>query len=393
MIDQTELGPLRPELVWHEAGPLPLPPQRLPATPMKPLRRALKASKRPVILVNDTARTHLRGLPDVVGELWALAGEPPLVAATGTHKPSLALMRDLMGGLPVELHDADAADEHVGLSGARSSPRIDRRVAEADLVLAFGSVEPHYFAGWTGAHKTATIGVLARETIAKNHENALSQDARPLALTGNPVYEGLVAILKQLEQGRRLLCVNHVLDASGQPLGVGVGTWRGSLQRAVRTAARHCVPQVEGPYDVVLAEVEGPLGRSLYQADKGIKNTESVVRDGGHVILHAKLDRGLGADRFVRLLREAPDLASALAQVERDGYTLGDHKAVRLRALQDRGVAIHVVSAELDPSELEGCGLWHHANLQDALEATGATGKALLVHDAGLCVPSSSPTP
>ncbi|MGE0707594.1 MAG: lactate racemase domain-containing protein [Planctomycetota bacterium] len=373
-----------PDLSWEEVSPRALPRLVPPATPLGPLRRALKSARRPVLLVNDDARVLLDGLGDVLAELWEGASRPPLLVATGTHRSDPARMRDLLGGLPLELHDCDRAEDHTRLGEAA----VDRRVAAADLVLAFGSVEPHYFAGWTGAHKTATIGVCDRATIERNHRHALDVRAAPLVLEGNPVFEGLAGLVAAVEQGRRLLCVNHVLDEEGRALGVAVGTWRGSLERAARVARRRFAAPIAAPADLVVAEVHGPLAESLYQADKGIKNTEACVRDGGDLVLLAPLPRGLGAARFVELLRRAPDLAAAQAQVEREGYVLGDHKAVRLRALQARGVRLHVASERLDPAALEGTGLQAYPSLDAALAAVEARrGRALWVHDAGVCVP------
>ena len=292
-------------------------------------------------------------------------------------------MRDRLGGLPCELHVASDAESH-GALGSGSEWRLDRRVLEADLVVAFGSVEPHYFAGWAGAHKTATIGVAARETIAANHEHALSLDSRPLALDGNPVFEGLRQLLDGLESGRRLLAVNHVLDGAGRPLAVGVGTWRGALQRVLPAAERRFVAPREEPVDVLVTCPEGPLAQSLYQADKAIKNHEAVIKSGGDVVVWSEELDAAGSDRFLTLLRGAPDHAAALAEVERAGYVLGDHKAVRLRALEARGVRIHVAAPALDPEVLSGTGIAHYASLEAALAAVRApSGRGLVVEDAG----------
>lgn len=386
MTSLDELNSLAPGLSWEAVGPRELPSLRLPGLRLETLRRSVQRAERPLILVNDDTRVLLEGLGEVLNDLWSCATvDPRLLVATGTHQRSAGRMRDLLGGLPLELHDADDREAHVELS---KGVWIDRRVADADRVLVFGSVEPHYFGGWSGAHKTATVGVLARETIQRNHEHALSAEAQPLRLDGNPVYEDLARIVRRVERGRRLLCVNHVLDERGRPLGAGVGTWRGSLKRAVSVAAKRFVAELAEPADVLVAQVEGPLSRSLYQADKGIKNSEACVRAGGAMILVADLDAGLGPDRFVELLKAAPDEAAARERVEREGYVLGDHKAVRLRALQARGVALHLVSARLSASALEGTGLPLHASLADALEAAGvAAGRGVLVQDAGVCVP------
>jgi len=378
---------LATRLSWESVAPTDSRPLRAPGVPLAPLRRALRRAERPQIVVNDSARVPLQELAAVLGDLWEHAKERPILVATGTHREDLARMRDRLGGLPCELHEASDAAAHGDLRG--SEGRLDRRVIDADLVVAFGSVEPHYFAGWAGAHKTATIGVAARETIAGNHEHALSSDSRPLALEGNPVFEGLRGLLDGLESERRLLAVNHVLDSAGRPLAVGLGTWRGALQRVLPVAERRFVAPREEPVDVLVTCPEGPLGESLYQADKAIKNHEAVIKSGGDVVVWSEALNAAGSDRFLTLLRAAPDHAAALAEVERAGYVLGDHKAVRLRALEARGVRIHVAAPALDPEVLAGTGLVHHASLEAALAATRApSGRGLVVEDAGVLVSS-----
>jgi len=40
-------------------------------------------------------------------------------------------------------------------------------------ILVIGSVEPHYFSGWTGGRKSIFPGIAAYKTIEQNHRFAL----------------------------------------------------------------------------------------------------------------------------------------------------------------------------------------------------------------------------
>ena len=137
-----------------------------------------------------------------------------------------------------------------------------------------------------------------------------------------------------------------------------------------------------------------PFGQA--SADKGLKNTEFVVRDGGVILLDAACSHGVGITHFVELMKKAPTYAAALALVEEKGYSLGDHKAVKLRDLTEaKGVRVGVVSptllpqaAELEPvlqMKLFGtrreAAAWADGLL--AVDAAGAAYRSLLVHDAG----------
>jgi hypothetical protein len=147
--------------------------------------------------------------------------------------------------------------------------------------------------------------------------------------------------------------------------------------------------QIEEEADLVVAQVGPPLDRDFYQADKGIKNTESAVRAGGVLLVEAECRGGVGIDHFVALLRAAPTAAAARDIVESRGYRLGDHKAVRLRCLTDeRGVHVGLVSrgVPMDLADVLGIRIfpdretaaaWARALLGD--DAT----RAVVVHDAG----------
>jgi nickel-dependent lactate racemase len=228
---------------------------------------------------------------------------------------------------------------------------LHRWLSEGGHYLACGSMEPHYFAGVTGAHKTLTVGVMGIASLAANHQHAMSSAVAGMRLVGNPVHEGIVAQVVALERsGARLFALNQVI-VEGNVVGCTAGHPLAALDSGLPLVRRCFSRCVERAVDVVIARVGPPLDRDLYQADKGIKNTEAAVRDGGVLLVEAACERGVGLDQFVDLLRAAATHADARAVVQARGYQLGDHKAVRLRALTDsRGVRLAVVSRALDPA-------------------------------------------
>ncbi len=121
-----------------------------------------------------------------------------LLVACGSHSFSAAqraaFERTLLGDLAVEAvawHDCRSRQ----LACLGEIWMCHRWLLESRPLLAVGSVEPHYFAGFTGAHKTATIGCAAYADIESNHAHALGDDCRPCCLEGNPVYEGVANML------------------------------------------------------------------------------------------------------------------------------------------------------------------------------------------------------
>ncbi|HOD80606.1 MAG: hypothetical protein BWX88_02946 [Planctomycetes bacterium ADurb.Bin126] len=348
------------------------------------------------VLVNDPQR-HTDSLA-VLRLLCERLGSPPLrvLVACGSHRFDQAArqcfeasLREAAPLVTVRWHDARADDlVAVGSRGWRGHPWL----LDAPALLAVGSVEPHYFAGFTGAHKTATIGCAAYSEIESNHAHALSSDCRPCRLDGNPIHEGVRSMIRSLEALRPVGAVNLV-QAGPRVLAAAGGRPLDAL-RELEPFCRECFTRrIDRHVDAVIVQADGPLGRSFYQADKAIKNNEWAVRDGGVMVLEAPCQDGIGQDAFVRLLREAPTWRQAADLVARQGYRLGDHKSVRLRYLTDpacRGVRAFVVSKGLAQADAAVLGLTKAESAEQALEQGGidpARDRVLRVQDAGnLCL-------
>jgi nickel-dependent lactate racemase len=345
------------------------------------------ASGKPLtLIVNDGHRfTATRPFLDALFATTARGVLPSahprlrLLVAAGTHRSAASERHEheerVLGpwrGRFAEIAWHDAGDANaVAVEGYGFHPWL----AEAGYYLACGSVEPHYFAGVTGAHKTLTVGVMSRASVEANHAHAMEKEANGLRLDGNPVHEGVVRALAALERsGARLFALNQVIVAANV-VAVAAGAPLEALEPLLATVRSSFGHEVSRPADLVVASVEPPLDRDLYQADKGIKNTETGVRDGGVLVVEAACSHGVGLDHFVELLRQAPTHAAAVEVVGRRGYRLGDHKAVRLRALSDtRGVRIGLVSRGIEP----GLGAVLGVSVWESRERAAAWAQGLL---------------
>ena len=349
------------------------------------------------VLVNDAHRfTDSRIFFDAVFAALdeaALAPTVRMLVAAGSHRSDAAERSEheerVLGAWrsrveEIAWHDAFDPDQLADIGRSR----LHRWMAEQGFYLACGSLEPHYFAGVTGAHKTLTVGVMALEALTTNHAGAMEPTSGGLRLDGNPVHLGIVDTLADIEDaGGRLLVLNEVV-IDGVVVACTAGHPLQSLSSALPTVRECFAASFPAPFDVVVATVEAPLNRDFYQADKGVKNTEAVIRDGGLLIVEAACAGGVGIDHFVTLLEQAATHAGVMEIVEERGYRLGDHKAVRLRALTDRrGVRLAVVSAALDPAlgATIGARIFPEATAaaEWAMSELEKGSRALVVHDAG----------
>lgn len=76
------------------------------------------------------------------------------------------------------VHDCDDTDNMVYLGKLPSGGNmyINRLAVEADLLVAEGFIEPHFFAGFSGGRKSVLPGVASRETVMYNHNSAFIDD-------------------------------------------------------------------------------------------------------------------------------------------------------------------------------------------------------------------------
>jgi nickel-dependent lactate racemase len=365
------------------------------ATALQQVGEVLCGVQPELVVINDPQRAtdSARVLTALRDHFACLAAR--ILVATGSHRFSPAAqstfekpLREL-GFNAIAWHDARASDL-VDLGGWHAHPWL----AAARAILAIGSVEPHYFAGYTGAHKTLTIGCAAYADIERNHAGAMSPDCHPCHSEASPVHQGVMALLRVLENGRRLAALNlfqvgaEIMDAAG-------GTPQAALAALTLPVRKTYLRLLEKPADVVIARVAGPLACSFYQADKGIKNNEAAVRAGGALILEAACPQGIGQDAFFQLLQQAPDYRSVFALVQSRGYRLGDHKAVRLRHLTDpacRNVRLYVVSPGLTADAARIAGATKANSVEAALRAAGSAALICDVADAGnTCLEVAAP--
>jgi nickel-dependent lactate racemase len=272
-------------------------------------------------------------LPPLLDELATLGAGPDrvrLLCATGTHRPATAgeLVALVGPGVaaryPVHDHRADDPD-HVRVGEVDGAPvLLDRRWVEADVRLATGFVEPHFFAGWSGGPKGVCPGLAAMPTILEAHSPERIADPRStwLELDDNPVHRFVSAAAALCPPD---LAVDVTIDRRRRLTGVVAGALPDGHRAACAVAARTATATVEGPFDVVVTTNGGhPLDRNLYQAVKGLAAAARVVADGGVVILAAACLDGVPAGgAFARLLAAAAgpaDLARPGGPAELDGW-------------------------------------------------------------------------
>jgi lactate racemase len=327
-----------------------------------------------VVLVND--HTRMTPTAKVLAHLGAALadGDPTLVVATGIHRaPTEDELQRILGDSydryrpRTFIHDARNAAQmvHVGTTSRGTRVGLNRRVVEADRVLIIGSVEPHYFAGFTGGRKSIVPGVAAHETVEQNHALAMSAGSRALALDGNPVHEDMAEAATLLTRPS-IFAIMTVLDHENRIHFATAGDLERSFRDAARVAEELNSVAVPGTADIVVAVASPPLDMDLYQSQKAIEHGRLALADGGVLILVSECREGVGPPAFVEIMHAIRG-GGVPGQAAGGGHLLGRHKAAGLVELMRRAELWAVTAL---PSEmLEGIGARPFGSLQAALDA------------------------
>ena len=114
---------------------------------------------------------------------------------------------------------------------------LNKIVAEAKKTIVIGSVEPHYFAGYTGGRKGFLPGVASYETITQNHKLALNKSAKALALDGNPVHEDMMDAMNVLKE-IKVFSIMTILDKHHNVYETTCGDLVGAFYDAIDSAKK-----------------------------------------------------------------------------------------------------------------------------------------------------------
>lgn len=359
-----------------------------------------------LVVVNDATRptpsadvlTVLR--PQL--ETWAqTAGrEVSFVVATGTHRAALPQELDHIFGPDlvrahgdrILSHDAKAADDmvYLGATSRGNEVKVNRLLAEAASVILINSVEPHYFAGYTGGRKSLFPGLAAYDTVWANHKLSMEPGSESLILQGNPVHEDLEEALALGIAGKQVYSIQLVLDKDHRVGFAAAGPLDETFPEAVAVADRQFVLELERRYEVVVAVAPHPMDCNLYQTNKAIQSGALAVKDGGILIVVSECPFGLGENQTLfDLLSDAESPSAAIARIDLEEYRLGVQQAARIASILERA-AIWTVTTLRD-DDVRAMFMTPCADLQtaidQALEQQGPAAQVLFLQEASITVP------
>jgi nickel-dependent lactate racemase len=333
-----------------------------------------KHSKQLLVLVNDATRpTPTATILEYLYPLLSAHPDVKFLVATGVHRaPTFDEYHYIFGRFydifkdRIYAHDARKEKDmrYLGTSKNGTEMYVNKMISEAGNVLVIGSVEPHYFAGYTGGRKSFLPGVASYKTIEMNHKLALSENACSLALKGNPVHEDMVDAMNVLKD-IHVFSIQTVLTGDHTIYAVTAGDLLTSFEAAIQYAKKvFCVP-FKQKGNIVLTTAPYPMDIDLYQSQKALDNGKLALEDDGIIILISKCRMGVGEDTFLDLFCKATTPQGVL-EVLGEEYKLGYHKAAKMAAIGAHAQMWAVT--DLPDSIIQKAMLKPYQNIQKAID-------------------------
>ncbi|MBN1639543.1 MAG: nickel-dependent lactate racemase [Ignavibacteriales bacterium] len=318
------------------------------------------------------------------------------IIATGSHRnPNENELKIIFGNFydyykqDILFHNAKDESENIYIGTTSSGNKIylNKIILDFKKIVTINSVEPHYFAGYTGGRKSILPGIASYNTIEYNHKFAMEPEAKGLALKGNPVHEDMVEAVSLLKE-KEMFSIQVVLDIERKIFSVSSGNIFDSFSDAVSNAKKIFCAKAKEKADIVLAVASHPSDLELYQAQKAVENGKLLLKDSGILILVAQCKTGLGQQAFYDLLAGCDTPSEVFHKISK-GYKLGYHKAAKLADLMIKSQIWAVT--DLDEEMMSKIFIKKYSKLEkaisDAIEKKGSTAKIAILNDAGNIVP------
>lgn len=274
---------------------------------MSRLAELVGAAARIALVIDDDSRPTpvARLLPAVIAEIergGAGLERVTLIAALGVHRPmtdaeiARRVGEQVAPRLKIATHNPDdpAGLAELGTTSRGTPVQISRVVAEADLVISIGCIEPHIIASFGGGYKNLVPGVAGRATIAHNH--ALNCQPATFNSVGQPIDRNPMRL--DLEEAAAMIrppvfVVNAVLNSALDVVRVVAGHPVAAHREGAQVSAAIYGVRIPRLADVVITSSH-PMDQDLRQGVKALANTIRAVRRGGVLLTLVRAEEGVG---------------------------------------------------------------------------------------------------
>jgi hypothetical protein len=225
-----------------------------------------------------------------------------LLIATGVHRDSTEREVEQKIGPMVarkygwQCHKAYDPSHLVDLGQTSRGTKValNKLLAQADLIVCLGAVEPHLLLGFGGGMKMLVPGCASAQTIGRNHMQGVDPDLFDyVGVNGSesPMRLDLEEAAGML--GKEIFIINAAMNESARPTKFFVGDAIKAQRAGERFVESHVLMETPEQADIVLTNSH-PMDLDMRQSAKCLGNTLYACKEGGVMMGMAKCEGGLG---------------------------------------------------------------------------------------------------
>ena len=323
----------------------------------RPLREWIKPGDKICIAFTDLTRAtpNERIIPWLLEYLSFVPRENiTLLNQLGTHRPNTKaeleklLTPEVVKNFRVINHEPENPEALVqfGTTADGTPALLNRHLAQADVRIITGFIEPHFFAGFSGGIKGIMPGCAGLETVMSNHgAKNIGDPKSTFGITnGNRLWEELRDIALRI--GPSFL-FNVTLNEERKITGVFAGDIIQAHKVGYEFVRRSAMQKVKAPFEIVVTTNSGyPLDLNLYQGVKGMSAGARIIEPGGTLILACECREGIPAKSPLdNLLRSASSAEEILAMLSTPGFVRPEQWQAQIQALIQRKANVLLYSS------------------------------------------------
>ncbi|MDY3374120.1 MAG: nickel-dependent lactate racemase [Terrisporobacter othiniensis] len=315
-----------------------------------------------------------------------------ILVATGFHRPStkeeliFKLGEEIVENEEIVMHISTKDEDMIkmGVLPSGGDFYINKLAAEADLLIAEGFIEPHFFAGFSGGRKSILPGIASAKTIMYNHcsEFIDNDNSRTGILKNNPIHEDMVYAAKTANLA---FIVNVAIDKDKKV----IASFAGDVDKAHKEGCEFVtnLSKIDKvPSDIVVSTNGGyPLDQNIYQSVKGMTAAEATCKEGGVIIMVAACNDGHGGQSFYDNVANAlcpKEILENVRNVKKEDTVPDQWEFQILARILDRFTVI-MVTDQCDPQIIKNMHMKHAYNFDEALnmayEIKGKDAKVVVI--------------
>jgi len=292
-----------------------------------PRLKELAQDKKKIVIISSD---HTRPVPSHITMTIILdevrEGNPEanitILVASGFHRASTkAELRDKYGDEIVDkenivIHDSRHNDSmvKVGILPSGGDLILNKLAIQADLLVAEGFIEPHFFAGFSGGRKSILPGIASKETVLANHcsEFIAHPKARTGILKDNPLHKDMLYAAKKANLN---FILNVVINGDKKIINAFAGHWEKAHLEGCEFVSKLAGVKSK-PADIVITTNGGyPLDQNIYQSVKSMTAAEVTCKKSGVIIIASACDDGHGGDFFYNTFAKANTVQNVMHEI------------------------------------------------------------------------------